>query len=114
MGTMYQLLALDLDGTLLDRSSRVTKQNARAVRRAQMAGVKIALCTGRHLADARLFGEQLFAPADWAVTVNGALVSRLGPAGLPNHIGGVQPLCFRPLLLYSGTAVFWRRVQPLF
>ena len=66
MGTMYQLLALDLDGTLLDRSSRVTKQNARAVRRAQMAGVKIALCTGRHLADARLFGEQLFAPADWA------------------------------------------------
>ena len=77
METMYQLLALDLDGTLLDRSSRVTEQNARAVRRAQMAGVKIALCTGRHLADARLFSEQLLAPADWAVTVNGALVSRL-------------------------------------
>ncbi len=37
----YKLLALDLDGTLLDPSSRVTKANARAVRLAQQAGVQI-------------------------------------------------------------------------
>ena len=46
MTNQYKILALDLDGTLLDAQSRITPENARAVRMAQQAGVQIVLCTG--------------------------------------------------------------------
>ena len=73
----YKLLALDLDGTLLDETSRITKANAHAVRLAQQAGVQIALCTGRNLTESRVFNSQLEAPADWIVIANGAAAERL-------------------------------------
>lgn len=71
-----KLLALDLDGTLLDTGSRVPRENARAVRLAQQAGVQVALCTGRNLTEVRAFNAQLDASADWAVIANGAAVLR--------------------------------------
>ena len=67
-----KLLALDLDGTLLDSSSRIPECHRQAVRRAQRAGVQIALCSGRSRMDAALFSAQLEAPADWLITCNGA------------------------------------------
>ena len=72
----YKILALDLDGTLLDAQSRVTRENARAVRLAQQAGVQIVLCTGRNVREVRRFSEQLEAAPDWLVTANGAAVQR--------------------------------------
>lgn len=71
-----KLLALDLDGTLLDTSSRVPEANAHALRLAQQAGVQVALCTGRNLTETRAFNAQLDASADWAVIANGAAVLR--------------------------------------
>ncbi len=72
----YKILALDLDGTLLDAHSRITKENARAVRLAQQAGVQIVLCTGRNVREVRRFSEQLEADPDWLVTANGAAVQQ--------------------------------------
>ena len=66
-----QLLALDLDGTLLGTDSRVSRENARAVRLAQQAGVQVVLCTGRNLTETRAFNAQLDASADWTVITNG-------------------------------------------
>jgi Cof subfamily protein (haloacid dehalogenase superfamily) len=40
-------LLLDLDGTLLDRQSRVSPRNASAVRAAREAGIEVILATGR-------------------------------------------------------------------
>lgn len=71
-----KLLALDLDGTLLNTSSRVPEANAHALRLAQQAGVQVALCTGRNLTETRAFNAQLDASADWAVIANGAAVLR--------------------------------------
>lgn len=71
-----QVLALDLDGTLLGPDSRVSRADARAVRLAQQAGVQVALCTGRNLTEVRAFNAQLEASADWAVIANGAAVIR--------------------------------------
>ena len=73
----YKLLALDLDGTLLNETSRITKANAHAVRLAQQAGVQIALCTGRNLREVRAFEQQLEAPVDWGVLANGAAAARM-------------------------------------
>ena len=70
----YKILALDLDGTLLDAQSRITPENARAVRMAQQAGVQIVLCTGRNVREVRRFSEQLEAAPDWLITANGAAV----------------------------------------
>ena len=74
MTNQYKILALDLDGTLLDAQSRITPENARAVRMAQQVGVQIVLCTGRNVREVRRFSEQLEAAPDWLVTANGAAV----------------------------------------
>lgn len=42
-----RLLALDVDGTLLDSQSRLTEANRQAVRRALEAGLEVMLVTGR-------------------------------------------------------------------
>lgn len=44
---MIRLVALDLDGTLLDPSSKVSEEDAAAVREAAARGVHIVLCTAR-------------------------------------------------------------------
>jgi Cof subfamily protein (haloacid dehalogenase superfamily) len=43
----FRLLALDVDGTVLDRSGRPSSGTLSALRRAEEAGVRPVLCTGR-------------------------------------------------------------------
>lgn len=43
----YDLLALDLDGTLFGPDGRVSAVNAAAVDRARAAGIEVVICTGR-------------------------------------------------------------------
>lgn len=47
----FELIALDIDGTLVDDSGRVSAANHRAVRAAVAAGVRVVLVTGRAAAD---------------------------------------------------------------
>lgn len=75
-GNQYKLLALDLDGTLLNEKNQVSPRDAQAVRRAQERGVRIVLCTGRNVREVRAFSDQLLAPPDWLVTSSGAAVQR--------------------------------------
>ncbi len=42
-----RLIALDLDGTLLDEERRITERSRRVLRRAAEAGTTVILCTGR-------------------------------------------------------------------
>ncbi|MGQ0629246.1 MAG: HAD family hydrolase [Phycisphaerales bacterium] len=46
-GLRYDLLAIDLDGTLVDHSGNVSEANVRALARARRAGLRTAVCTGR-------------------------------------------------------------------
>lgn len=43
----YQLIALDMDGTLLDGAKRVRQTSVDAIERALDAGVSVAICSGR-------------------------------------------------------------------
>lgn len=45
------LIAIDLDGTLLDREHEVSQRNIDAVARARDAGVTVLVCTGRGLGE---------------------------------------------------------------
>ena len=73
----YKLLALDLDGTLLDSSERVSPENLRAVRRAREAGVRVVLITGRSTPSAHRYITDIGLP-DPFVTYNGALIQQDG------------------------------------
>ncbi|XBS70999.1 pyridoxal phosphatase [Acerihabitans sp. KWT182] len=44
----YSVIALDLDGTLLDRQKRILPESLKALTDAQAAGVKVMVVTGRH------------------------------------------------------------------
>lgn len=48
-----RLIALDLDGTLLDSRGELPARNARAIADARARGVRVALVTGRRFRDAR-------------------------------------------------------------
>lgn len=69
----YRLLALDVDGTLLDREGRLRPSTARAVARAALAGIRPVLCTGRRYRRARPVADQLGMAAP-IVCNSGALV----------------------------------------
>src|SRR5918911_4114375 len=48
-----RLIALDLDGTLLNSRGELSERNFRAIAEARARGVRVALVTGRRFRDAR-------------------------------------------------------------
>lgn len=70
---MIKLLALDLDGTLLDSRGKISDANRDAVRAAEAKGVLVTIATGRRFRDAQPVGLQLELNAP-LVTHNGALL----------------------------------------
>jgi 5-amino-6-(5-phospho-D-ribitylamino)uracil phosphatase len=55
----YRILALDVDGTLLDPEGALRPRTADAVARAAQAGIRTILCTGRRYRRARPIARQL-------------------------------------------------------
>lgn len=71
----YRLIAIDLDGTLLDERHHVPLRNREAIRRAHDAGLRVVLCTGRSFSESRPILRQLEVELDATVTVGGALLT---------------------------------------
>ena len=71
----YRLLALDLDGTLLNTEREIPETNLRAIEAAVREGVVIALVTGRRFPSVRRYLEPL-GPETFAVANSGAIVRR--------------------------------------
>ncbi len=72
---MIRLIALDLDGTLLNSALKLSERNGEAVRRALDKGVKVILATSRWFGLARRTADRLGIDAP-LVCSNGALVRR--------------------------------------
>jgi Cof subfamily protein (haloacid dehalogenase superfamily) len=70
---MIRLLALDIDGTILDSDGRIPDANREAIARVIDAGVEVALATGRRYDFARPIFEKLPAPLTLILS-NGAIV----------------------------------------
>ncbi len=70
---MIKLLALDLDGTVLDSRGNIPQANKAAIRAAEDAGVLVTVATGRRFRDACPVGRQLELNAP-LITHNGALI----------------------------------------
>ena len=59
---MIQLIAIDLDGTLLHEDKSLSKGNIEALHQAHEAGYDIVICTGRPLAGVRPIFEEIGLP----------------------------------------------------
>lgn len=83
------LLALDLDGTLLDSHGRISERNRKALESARQQGVRVALVTGRRFRDCR--------PIALELGVDVPLISHNG--ALTKHAATLQTVCVLPLPL---------------
>ena len=77
--TDIKLIALDLDGTLLNSSKKISPKNLEALKKAGDKGVKIVLTTGRPLKAMEFFLNDLGLAnqkEEYTITFNGGLVQR--------------------------------------
>lgn len=92
----YDLLALDLDGTLLNSEHMLPADNRAALHRAHEAGLRIALCTGRAFPEMQPIIEMIGLDLDATVAVFGAIV---------NEVATGRTLASTPMSLDLGRSV---------
>lgn len=78
-----ELVALDLDGTVLDHAERLSDRVRSAVAAVAASGVPVVVATGRSVLATLPVLDRLGLVEGWAVCSNGALTVRLDP-GLPD------------------------------
>ena len=72
-----QLIALDLDGTLLDRESKISPRNLATLLAAEAAGITVVIATGRrHFYALKVLGDLPLRPDTVLISSNGAVVRR--------------------------------------
>jgi hydroxymethylpyrimidine pyrophosphatase-like HAD family hydrolase len=105
----YDLIAIDLDGTLLNSQHALPAENAAAVGRACAAGLRIVLCTGRAYAETRPIVDALGFELDAVITVSGALVCD-ARSGATLHRAAIPHAAARAAAAWFGERgypVFW-------
>jgi Cof subfamily protein (haloacid dehalogenase superfamily) len=83
------LLALDLDGTLLNGRGQISERNRQAIENARASGVRVALVTGRRFRDSRPIALELGLDVP-VISHNGALTK---------HAATLQTVAILPLPL---------------
>ncbi|MDR4433282.1 Cof-type HAD-IIB family hydrolase [Bacillus tequilensis] len=68
-----KLIAIDLDGTLLNSKHRVSLENENALRQAQQDGIEVVVSTGRAYFDVVSIFEPLGIKT-WVISANGAVI----------------------------------------
>ena len=108
------LIALDLDGTLLDPSGRVTQASKDAIAQARAAGVEVFLATGRAAPEAAYFAQEagcgvLAAALGGAVMCDARTGAHLRRWDLPRETGRrALELCLNReivLMIFAGEAI---------
>ncbi len=76
-----QLVAIDMDGTLLDPAHKLTPRARQAIAQARALGVHIVLTSGRPVSGLAPFLHELGINGDddYCIACNGGLVQRIGP-----------------------------------
>jgi phosphoglycolate phosphatase (TIGR01487 family) len=67
----YKLIALDMDGTLLNENELISDENRRAIEEAQANGIHVVLSTGRSILTCGKYAKSLNL-SSYLVTVNGS------------------------------------------
>lgn len=70
----YDMLAIDIDGTLLDSQGRIPQANIDAIHAARRAGLVVTLCTGRGLIES-IFAAEAIEQRDPMVVAGGSIIA---------------------------------------
>lgn len=75
---MYKLIALDMDGTLLNSKKEISEKNREAIKKAKELGVYVVLASGRPIDGlVNFLGElDLIGDDDYVLSYNGCLVQK--------------------------------------
>lgn len=78
----YKLLAIDLDGTLLNDDKQISGEDAAAIRKARKSGLKVVIATGRPTSGTRKALEAIgYDHGDFIISNNGATIVDLPDLG---------------------------------
>ncbi|MEO1534371.1 MAG: HAD hydrolase family protein [Planctomycetota bacterium] len=91
MTRKYDLLAVDIDGTLADSTGRVPPENAEAIQRAKAAGIEVVLCTGRSRAESG-FAIEAIGPTRAMVSAGGSMVVDPGSGATMHRFAMHEPV----------------------
>ena len=74
---MYKLVAIDMDGTLLSHSNRISAESIAAINEARKKGVRVVISTGRAFGGVKMFLGKLGIESEeeYSVTYSGAYVT---------------------------------------
>lgn len=77
---MYKLVAIDMDGTLLNKDSKISKRTEQIIRTVRRKGIKVIISTGRSFEGIKRYLKQLglLSRGNYAVTCNGAAIYDCG------------------------------------
>lgn len=70
---MFKMLAIDLDGTLLNSSKEISEENEKCIKLAIEKGIRVVICSGRIYPGAKIFAEQL-SVVEPLIVCNGAVI----------------------------------------
>lgn len=75
---MYKLIALDMDGTLLNEDKQVSEKNKESIKKAKELGAYVVLASGRPIDGLTSFLEELnlLGEDDYVLSYNGCLVQK--------------------------------------
>lgn len=71
---MYELIAIDLDGTLLDDDKNITKENLKALNWCKKQNIITVLASGRGLSATRSIAKKISSFNDYHICCNGGLI----------------------------------------
>lgn len=86
---MYKIVALDMDGTLLNDSKEITDNTKKVLKAARDKGVKIVLSSGRPLEGLKGYLEELNLVSDdeYVLSYNGCLVQETKTSKIIHEVG---------------------------
>lgn len=70
---MYKLIAIDLDGTLLNSYGEISERNKEAIRNAREKGIEVIIASGRHRISVNSFASQIGSD-NYCICGNGAIL----------------------------------------
>lgn len=99
MNPTIRLIAMDMDGTLLNPAQQLSEENRLALVEAHQAGIQLAICSGRMPGDSALFALENGLEHIAILGLNGGCCQR-SPAAVPyvNHVlpaGVALDCCWR-------------------
>ncbi len=70
----YELVALDIDGTILNSAMEITDETKRAIKMCVSKGIKVVLSSGRYYESIKAYTKDLNISSGQQITLNGAVI----------------------------------------